>query len=150
MNKNVVQTFCNQGGAFMRKNENKKSSPNVLLNMAVGGITGLVTAMVLLLLLAILTSTGYFPEKFMKVATVFACGIGEIIGSLTASKRQRGKRLITGIGSGIAMFLLTIILATISGSGAIIGSLTPSILISILIGGLLGSLLCAAPGKVRR
>ncbi len=134
----------------MRKNENKKFGPNAVLNTAVGGITGLISAIVLLLALALLTSAGKFPESLMREATVLACGIGGIVGSFTASKRQKGQRLITGIGSGIVMFLLTFILAVFSGSGMVAGKLTPAILIAILIGGIAGSLLCAVPRRGRR
>ena len=134
----------------MRKNVDKRSSPNVLLNTGVGGLTGFMSSMILLLIIAVLTSMGKIPEKYMREVTVLACGIGALIGSYSSSKRQRGKTLITGIGSGAVMFLLTLLLSVFIKSKALAGQFAPVILITIIIGGILGGVLSAVPQKIKR
>lgn len=134
----------------MRKSEDRKPGPNIIVNAVMGGATGFMCAMILLLIVAILTATGKIPEKFMRETTVLACGLGELIGAFTAAKRQRGRTLITGLGSGISMFLLILVIAAFTEEGAFSGALTPAILIAILAGGIFGSFLCAAPGRSRR
>jgi len=134
----------------MRKSEDRKSGPNIVVNAVMGGATGFMFAMILLLILAVLTAMGKIPEKFMREATVLACGLGELIGAFTAAKRQGGRTLIIGIGSGISMFLLTLVISAFTEQGAISGALTPAILIAIMVGGIFGSFLCAAPRRSRR
>ena len=134
----------------MRKNVDKKSGPNVALNIGIGGLTGLLTAMILLLIIAVLTSIGKIPEAFMREVTVLACGLGALIGSFSASKRQRGKAMITGLGSSAVMFLITLSLSALSKSNTLTGQLTPAIFFAILVAGVLGAFLSAAPHKVKR
>lgn len=134
----------------MRKTVEKKSGPNVFLNTGVGGLTGFLSAMLLLLIIAVLTTTGKIPESYMREVTVLSCGLGSLIGAYSSSKRQRGKTLLTGIGSGAVMFILLLLLSMLLKAGSITGELTPALLIAILIGGFLGGLLSAAPSKVKR
>jgi len=133
----------------MRKSDDRRG-PNIIVNALVGGATGFMCAMILLLIAAILTASGKVPEKFMREVTVLASGLGGLIGSFTAAKRQGGRTLIIGLGSGISMFLLTLIIAAFTEKGALSGALTPAVLIAILVGGILGSFLCAAPARGRR
>lgn len=134
----------------MRKNESKKSGTGFALNAAVGGASGLITALLLLAALALLTSSGKLPENLMGEGTVLACALGAILGALTASMRQRGRRLLTGLASGGAMFLMTLILSALGENGIGFGALTPAIFAAAVLGGAAGGMLCAAPGKRKR
>lgn len=134
----------------MRRSEEKRIAPNVFLNTGVGGLTSFLSAMIFLLIIAVFTSMGKIPEKYMREVTVLACALGSILGSYTASVRQKGKALITGLGSGGVMFVLTILLSALSKSKALMGQLTPAILIAALAGGALGGFLSAVPKRVRR
>jgi len=134
----------------MRKSDDRKSGPNIIATAVMGGATGFMCAMIILLIVAVLTSMGKIPEKFMRETTVLACGLGQLIGSFAAARRQGGRTLITGVGSGISMFLITMVIAAFTDKGVLSGALTSAILIAIMAGGIFGSLLCAAPGSRRR
>jgi len=141
--------FCGQGGLFMRKTDDRRG-PNIIVNSLVGGATGFMCAMILLLIMAVLTAAGKIPEKFMREVTVLASGLGGLVGSFTAAKRQGGKALIIGLCSGAAMFLLTLVIAAFTEKGAFSGALTPTILTAIMVGGIAGGFLCATPVRGRR
>ncbi len=131
---------------MMRKN-GERSEPNVFLNAGIGGLTGLMSAMILLLIIAVLTSMDKIPEMYMKEATILSVALGALFGSYSASRRQKGKALLTGLGTGAVMFLLTLIISALSKSKALTGALTPYIFASILIGSVLGAILSARSAK---
>lgn len=134
----------------MRKSADNKSGPNLYLNSGMGGLTGFLFTLIILLIVAVLTSMGKVPEIYMKEITVIACGLGALIGSYTASRRQKGRAFLAGFGSGLAMFILTLILSLFTKSSAFFGGISIVNLITILIGGTLGGILSASPIRRRR
>ncbi len=134
----------------MRKNPDKKLGPNLAVNIGVGGLTGLISTLILLLIIAVLTSLGKIPESFMKEITVLSCGVGALLGSYSAAKRQKGMAMLAGIGSSATMFALTLMLSILWGKGAFTGQLTFAVFVSIIAAGALGAIFSAVPHKVKR
>ncbi len=127
----------------MRRNGEKRTEPNIFLNAAIGGLTGLVSAMIMLLIVAVLTSMDKIPLIYMKEATMLCVGLGAMFASYSASSRQKGKALLTGAGTAAAMFLLILAISAFARSGALTGAMTPYVLLAVFIGGLLGAVLSA-------
>lgn len=134
----------------MRKNPDKKAGPNLAMNIGVGGVTGLVTTLILLLIIAVMTSMGKIPVAFMREITVLACGLGALLGSYSAAKRQKGMTMITGLGSSAIMFALTLLLSAFGGKGTFTGQLTLAVFAAIFAAGAFGAILSAAPRRAKR
>lgn len=134
----------------MRKNPDKKLGPNLAVNIGIGGLTGLISTLILLMIIAVLTSMGKIPEAFMKEITIFACAVGALLGSYSSAKRQKGMAMLAGIGSSAIMFALSLLLSILWGKGAFTGQLTFAVFVSIIGAGALGAIFSAVPHKAKR
>lgn len=134
----------------MRKIEDKKvKKNNPIANILKGSLIGMASSIIILGIVAAFISAGKLSESLMQEMTVAACFMGSLIGTVVLVKRTKTKVLLTGVGVGFVMFLVTLLIGALDESSSI-GGLTFAILISMMTGGVLGSIFGATKKKKKR
>lgn len=134
----------------MRKIEDKKvKKNNPIANILKGSLIGMASSIIILGIVAALITAGRLSESFMQEMTVAACFIGSLIGTVVLVKRTKTRVLLTGVGVGFVMFLVTLLIGALDENSSV-GSLTFAIFISMMTGGVLGSIFGATKKKKKR
>ena len=99
------------------------------------GMASVALAAMLLLIGSILISTGILPESWMEGSIVAICALSALLGGLYGVKRIKKRTLLVGLGSGLAMFLLLVIMGMLWSDGNINGTNHAIVMGSCLCGG---------------
>jgi len=136
----------------MRKAEEDKGSRFVekLLNVISGAALGLILCFLILLAASYFISTGNIREGLMYRIALGACFAGSCLGSLFSIRRNKTKALLSGIATGVSMFLIMLILGVLIYSEMDTGELGMGFFIASLLGGIAGSFLSTMRKKRRK
>ena len=139
----------------MKKKERRTEEPggpwlNATCDVLIGGALAGVTAVLALLLCAVLVSVGVMPVGAMYGAVLAVCVLGAVTGGTFAVRRVSGPSLFVGLGVGAVLFLLLLTAGSIAFEGASIANGGAGILCACLCGGAIPGLLARKPKKKRR
>ena len=123
---------------------------NAMCDVLVGGALAGGTAVLALLLCAVLVSAGVMPVGAMYGAVLAVCILGAVVGGAFAVRRVNGPSLPVGLGVGAVLFLLLLTAGSIACEGASIANGGAGILCACLCGGAIPGLLARKPKKKRR
>ena len=123
---------------------------NGMCDVLIGGVLAGVTAILLLLLCAVLVSVGIVPVSAMYETVLAACVLGALAGGICAVRRVSGRSLLAGLGTGGVLFLLLMTAGLIAYREASIANGGAGILCACLCGGAIPGLLARKPKKKRR
>lgn len=123
---------------------------NAMCEVLIGGALAGVTAVLTLLLCAVLVSTGAMPVGAMYGAVLAVCVLGALVGGTFAVRRVNGPSLPVGLGVGAVLFLLLLTAGSIAYEGASIANGGAGILCACMCGGAISGLLGRKPKKKRR
>ncbi len=123
---------------------------NAMCDVLIGGALAGVTAVLALLLCAVLVSTGVMPVGAMYGAVLAVCALGALVGGTFAVRRVSGPSLAVGLGVGAVLFLLLLTAGIIAYEGASVANGGAGILCACLCGGAIPGLLARKPKKKRR
>ena len=121
-----------------------------MLDVLRGGGIGLLTALAVLGIASVLISTGVLSDTAAGSVVIAACLAGALIGGLVAVRRAGSGVLPTGLGVGLALFLLLL------SAGLLLYGAAPEAfsgggnLCACLCGGGLAGILGRRPKKKRR
>lgn len=123
---------------------------NAMCDVLIGGALAGVTAILALLLCAVLVSVGVMPVGAMYGAVLAVCVLGAVTGGTFSVRRVSGPSLPVGLGVGAVLFLLLLTAGSIAYEGASIANGGAGILCACLCGGAIPGLLARKPKKKRR
>lgn len=141
----------------MKKRERRPEDPgsggewlNATCEVLKGGVLAGVTAILALLVCAVLVSMGVAPVGAMYGAVLAVCAVGALVGGTYAVRRVGRRSLLTGLGVGTVLFLLLLTAGLIAFQGTSIANGGAGILCACLCGGAIPGLLTRKPKKKRR
>ena len=137
----------------MKKKERKTEDPqwiNAMCDVLIGGVLAGVTAILVLLLCAVLVSAGAVPVSAMYGVVLAACAAGALAGGTFAVRKISRRPLLAGLGVGMVLFLLLLTAGLIAYKGTSIANGGAGILCACLCGGAIPGLLARKPKKKRR
>ena len=123
---------------------------NTTCEVLKGGVLAGVTAILALLICAVLVSMGVVPVGAMYGAVLAACTVGALVGGTYAVRRVGRRSLLVGLGVGAVLFLLLLTAGLIAYQGTSIANGGAGILCACLCGGAIPGLLARKPKKKRR
>lgn len=123
---------------------------NAMCDVLIGGALAGVTAILALLVCAVLVSTGLMPVGSMYGAVLAVCVLGSLTGGTFAVRRVNGRSLLAGLGVGIVLVLLLLTAGLIAYENSSIANGGAGILCACLCGGAIPGLLARKPKKKRR
>ena len=121
-----------------------------MCDVLIGGALAGVTAVLTLLLCAVLTSAGVMPVGAMYGAVLAVCILGAVVGGTFAVRRVGRRSLLVGLGVGAVLFLLLLTAGLIVYDDASIANGGAGILCACLCGGAIPGLLARKPKKKHR
>ena len=135
----------------MRKEEEQGAwAVRAMTQVLLGGVIAVATALLLLFVCAVLISNGVLSQENTNVLAVVACLAGSFVGGTIAVGRCKGRSMIVGMLTGVALFLILLTLGlllyqtvALENGGIPLGA-------ACLCGGALAGLLGARPKKKRR
>ena len=89
-----------------RQEESGEQWVNSMCELLKGGVLAGFSAVLALLLCALLISTGILREQWAQGAVLAVCVLGGAVGGIYSIKRIRSKSLLVGTGVGAILFLL--------------------------------------------
>lgn len=123
---------------------------NATCEVLKGGVLAGVTAILALLVCAVLVSMGVMPVGAMYGAVLAVCAAGALAGGTYAVHRVGRRSLLAGLGVGTVLFLLLLTAGLIAFQGTSIANGGAGILCACLCGGAIPGLLARKPKKKRR
>ena len=123
---------------------------NAMCEVLKGGVLAGVTAILALLICAVLVSVGVVPVGAMYGGVLAVCVLGALTGGAYAVRRVGGRSLLAGLGVGVVLFLLLLTAGLIAYQGASVANGGAGILCACLCGGTIPGLLGRKPKKKRR
>lgn len=123
---------------------------NGMCEVLKGGVLAGVTAILTLLLCAVLVSLGILPVGGMKGAVLAVCVLGSLVGGIYGVKQVKTLPLLVGPGVGLVLFLLLLTAGLLVYDGASVEQGGAGILLACLCGGAIPGLLGRRPKKKRR
>ena len=123
---------------------------NAMCEVLKGGVLAGVTAILALLVCAVLVSVGVVPVDSMYGAALAVCVLGGMVGGACAVRRVGGRSLLVGPGVGAVLFLLLLTAGLIAYQGASVANGGAGILCACLCGGAIPGLLGRKTKKKRR
>lgn len=123
---------------------------NAMCEVLKGGVLAGVTAILALLICAVLVSIGVVPVGAMYGAVLAVCVLGALVGGTYTVRRVDGRSLPAGLGVGAVLFLLLLTAGFIVYQGASMANGGAGILCACLCGGAIPGLLARKPKKKRR
>ena len=123
---------------------------NAMCEVLKGGVLAGVTAILALLVCAVLVSMGVVPVGAMYGAVLAVCAVGALVGGTYAVRRVGRRSLLAGLGVGAVLFLLLLTAGLIAYQEASIANGGTGILCACLCGGAIPGLLARKPKKKRR
>lgn len=121
---------------------------NAMCEILKGGVLAGITAILSLLVCAVLVSVGVLPVSGMYGAVLAVCALGALVGG-TYAVRKTGA-MLAGPGAGLVLFLLLLTAGLIAYESADIANGGAGILCACLCGGAIPGLLTRKPKKKRR
>lgn len=123
---------------------------NAMCEVLIGGALAGVTAVLTLLVCAVLTSVGVMPVGAMYGAVLAVCVLGALVGGTFAVRRVGRRSLLVGLGVGSVLFLLLLTAGLIAYDEVSIANGGAGILCACLCGGAIPGLLARKPKKKHR
>lgn len=123
---------------------------NAMCEVLIGGALAGVTAVLTLLVCAVLTSVGVMPVGAMYGAVLAVCVLGALVGGTFAVRRVGRRSLLVGLGVGAVLFLLLLTAGLITYDEVSIANGGAGILCACLCGGAIPGLLARKPKKKHR
>lgn len=133
-----------------RTEELRNQYLNTICDVLIGGALAGVTAILVLLVCAVLVSTGLMPVGSIYGAVLAACALGALTGGIWAVRRTNGRSLLVGLGVGAVLFLLLLTAGLIAYENAGLSNGGAGILCACLCGGAIPGLLTRKPKKKRK
>lgn len=135
----------------MRKEEEQgvwavKAMTQVLL----GGVIATAASLLVLFLCAVLISRGVLGQEHIDTAAVAACVVGSLVGGVVAVSRCKGRSMIVGLLTGVALFLILLTLGVLLYQTVALEDGGVPLGCACLCGGALSGLFGARPKKKRR
>lgn len=121
-----------------------------MCDVLIGGALAGVTAVLALLLCAVLVSVGVLPVGAMYGAVLAVCVLGALVGGTFSVRRVSGPSLPVGLGVGAVLFLLLLTAGLIAYQDTSAARGGAGILCACLCGGAIPGLLARKPRKKRR
>jgi len=121
-----------------------------MMDLLKGGVLACVTAILILLMCALLISVGAIRERWMHAVVLIACMVGAWLGGNYAVTRGFGRPILKGVGVGAILFLILITAGFLVYDTASIEQGGLGILISAICGGALSSFTGRQRKKKRR
>lgn len=123
---------------------------NAMCDVLIGGALAGMTAILALLICAVLVSAGALAVSGIYGAVLAVCALGAAAGGTFAVHKVGGYPLLTGLGVGTVLFLLLLTAGLIVYEGASIAHGGAGILCACLCGGAIPGFLIRKPKKKRR
>lgn len=135
----------------MRKEEEQgvwavKAMTQVLL----GGVIATVVSLLFLFVCAVLISQGVLGQEHTDRMAVAACVVGSLTGGIVAVSRCKGRSMIVGLLTGVALFLILLTLGVLLYETVALEDGGVPLGCACLCGGALAGLFGARPKKKRR
>lgn len=139
----------------MKKRDKRQELPgnpwvDGLCELLKGGILAGVTAILALLLCAVLVSMGALRERWMEGAVLAVCVLGAMTGGLYAARRIGRRTLLVGLGVGAVLFLLLLTAGLLVYDTASVDQGGAGLLCASLCGGGIAGILGGTKKKHRR
>lgn len=119
---------------------------DLLKGSALAGIS----AILLLLLGAILISSGVLKERWIDGTVLTVCVFAALVGGLYAVKRIGKRTLLVGLGVGMVLFLLLLAAGVLAYGATSMGDSGTGVLCACVCGGGIAGILGSTPKKKRR
>ena len=133
-----------------RRPESENQWVNTMCELLKGGVAAGLTAILTLLLCAVLVSAGMLRERWMEGAVLASCVVGSWIGGLFAVRKIGARTLLVGLAVGGILFLLLLTAGLLAFETASIAHGGIGVLCACLCGGGLAGLLGGGAKKKRR
>ena len=133
-----------------RKEESGEQWVNSMCELLKGGVLAGFSAVLALLLCALLISTGVLREQWAQGAVLAVCVLGGAVGGIYSIKRIRSKSLLVGTGVGAILFLLLLTAGLLAYDTASLEQGGAGILCACLCGGAIAGILGRKPKKKRK
>lgn len=135
----------------MRKEEEQgvwavKAMTQVLL----GGVVAAATGLLFLFVCAVLISKRVLDQAHINTLAVAACVVGSLVGGIVAVSRCKGRSMIVGLLTGVALFLILLTLGVLLYQTVALEDGGVPLGCACLCGGALAGLFGARPKKKRR
>lgn len=135
----------------MRKEEEQgvwaiKAMTQVLL----GGVIAAVVALLFLFVCAVLVFHGTLNQEHSGAIAVAACVVGSLAGGIVAVSRCKGRSMVVGLLTGVALFLILLTLGVLFYQSVALEDGGVPLGCACLCGGALAGLFGARPKKKRR
>ena len=139
----------------MKKRDRRQEDPgslwiNTMCELIKGGVFAGITAILSLLLCAVLVSTGLLRERWMEGAGLACCVLGAMIGGIYSVKTIKRRPLLVGLAVGGVLFLLLLTAGFLAYETASIEQGGVGILCACLCGGGIAGILGGTRKKRRR
>lgn len=123
---------------------------NTMCDLLKGGVLAGLTAILTLLLCAVLVSAGVLRERWMDGAVLAVCVAGALAGGLYAVRKIGSRTLLVGLGVGAVLFLLLLTAGLLAYDTASIEHGGTGVLCACLCGGGIAGVLGRGAKKKRR
>ena len=123
---------------------------NAMCVLLKGGVLAGLSAMVSLLLCAVLVSAGVLRERWMEGMVLAVCVLGSLIGGGYALRKIKGYGLLAGLGVGGVLFLLLLMAGLLAFETTTIERGGGILCACLCGGGMAGILFRGRPKKKRR
>lgn len=139
----------------MKRREKRQEEPgkewvSAMCVVLQGGALAGVTAILALLLCAVLVSAGIAAERWMQGMVLAVCVLGALAGGVYAGRKLGVRSLLSGVGVGAVLFLLLMTAGLLAYEDASLERGGIGILCACLCGGALAGLLTARRPKKKR
>ncbi len=121
-----------------------------MTQVLLGAVVAALVGMLFLLVCAVLISGGRLSRDHAGALGVCACVLGSLVGGTVAVSRCKGRRLIVGLLTGVALFLILLTAGLLLYRSVAIEERGLPLGCGCLCGGALAGLLGARPKKKRR
>ncbi len=133
-----------------RQPESENQWVSTMCELLKGGVAAGLTAILTLLLCAVMVSAGVLKERWMEGAVLACCVLGAWVGGLFSVRRIRARTLLVGLAVGGILFLLLLTAGLLAFETASIEHGGVGVLCACLCGGGIAGLLGAGKKKKRR
>lgn len=136
----------------MRKNQENHGSGMVdgTVTILLGSVLGLAVCLLLMTVCSVLMARGLIAEDWTYRVSVVVCFVGALAGGALAVRRIGSRMLVVGLATGVALFLLLLIVGVLMYTGFTPSGGAPGLFLACAAGGAAAGLLGARSRKKRR
>ncbi len=135
----------------MRKEEEQGMwAVKAMTQILLGGVIATVSGLLFLFVCAVLISQGVLGQEHTNAVAVAACLLGSLVGGVVAVSRCKGRSMIIGVLTGVALFLILLTLGVVLYQTVALEEGGLPLGCACLCGGALAGLFGARPKKKRR